>query len=329
MILVTGATGFIGRALVRQLSNTGYPLRALIRPSPRSPRLPKGVPVEVAVVSLADVRGLRAAMRDVDTIFHLASAESQGSQGSLLQTDIEGTRNIVEAAADAGVHRFFYVSHIGAERASGYPAFRAKGLAEEAIHSNKVPYTIIRTSLVYGPEDNFTTSLAQLLRVAPGLFPIPSGGRTVVQPLWVEDLVTCLIWAMDNPGTINQIYEVGGNEYFTFQQITEVVMQVARTPRILFTLSPNTLRVLTVFLGSFMPNLPVSSFWLDYFAVNRTCPVDSMPRIFGLMPARFTYRLDYLIRKPWYEQFWSFLSQAFRNLVARLIESLKAIRLMR
>jgi len=114
-----------------------------------------------------------------------------------------------------------------------------------------------------------------------------------------------------------------------FQQITEVVMQVSRTPRILFTLSPNTLRVLTVFLGSFIPNLPVSSFWLDYFAVNRTCPVDSMPRIFGLMPARFTYRLDYLIRKPWYEQFWTFLSQAFRNLVAKLLESLKAIRLMR
>ena len=66
MILVTGATGFIGRALIRQLSSIGYPLRALIRPSPRSPKLPKGVPVEVAVVSLADTRGLRAAMRDVE-----------------------------------------------------------------------------------------------------------------------------------------------------------------------------------------------------------------------------------------------------------------------
>jgi NADH dehydrogenase len=314
---------------VRQLSSTDYPLRALIRPSPRSPRLPKGVPVEVAVVSLADVRGLRAAMRDVDIVFHLASAESQGSQGSLLQTDIQGTRNLVEAAADADVRRFFFISHIGAERASGYPAFRAKGLAEEAIQSNKVPYTIIRTSLVYGPEDNFTTSLAQLLRMAPGLFPIPSGGRTVVQPLWVEDLVTCLIWAMDNPGTINQTYEVGGTEYFTFQQIAEVVMLVSRTPRVLFTLSPNTLRAITVFLGSFIPNLPVSSFWLDYFAVNRTCPVDSMPRLFGLMPARFTYRLDYLIRKPWYEQLWTSILEALRTLVARVLKSLRSIRPIR
>src|SRR4030067_2907535 len=99
-------------------------------------------------------------------------------------------------------------------------------------------------------------------------------------------------------------------------------MQVSRTPRILFTLSPNTLRVLTVFLGSFIPTLPVSSFWLDYFAVNRTCPVDSMPRIFGLRPARFTYRLDYLIRKPWYQRAWQSISNgtkiAFNNLVERV-----------
>ncbi len=329
MILVTGATGFIGRALIRQLSAIGYPLRALIRPSPRTPRLPMGVPVEVAVVSLADVRGLRAALRDVDIIFHLASAESQGSQGSLQMTDIEGTRNLVEAAVDAEIRRLFYVSHIGAERASGYPAFRAKGMAEESIRSNKVPYTIIRTSLVYGPEDNFTTSLAKLLRLSPILFPIPSGGRTVVQPLWVEDLVTCMIWALESPRTINQTYEVGGNEYFTFEQITEIVMQVARTPRILFTLSPTTLRALTVFLGSLSNPLPVSSFWLDYFAVNRTCPVDSMPRIFGLMPARFTTRLAYLSRKPWYMKMRDALGEALKNISGKILQSLRGLRLPR
>lgn len=326
MILVTGATGFIGRALVRQLSEIGYPLRALIRPSPRTPRLPVGVPVEVAVVSLADVRGLRAALRDVNTIFHLASAESQGSQGSLLATDIRGTENLVAAAADAGIQRFFYLSHIGAERASGYPIFRAKGLAEEHIRHSRVPYTIVRASLVYGPEDHFTTSMARLLRASPGIFPIPSGGRTVVQPVWVEDLVTCMVWALENPQTINQAFEVGGNEYFTFQQIIEIIMQVTRTRRYLFTLAPTTLRALTVFLNSFIRNLPISSFWVDYFAVNRTCPVDSMPRIFGLMPARFTHRLDYLIRKAWHERMRSGFTAMTKGLSERVQESLRALR---
>ena len=305
MILITGATGFVGRALVRQLSSIGYPLRALIRPSSRTPRLPKGVPVEVAVVSLADTRGLRAAMRDVETVIHLASAENQGSRGNLLTTDIQGTQNLVEAAADAGVDRFLYLSHLGAARASGYPAFKAKGIAEESIRAGKTPYTIIRTSLVYGPEDHFTNNIARLIRYSPGVFPVPKGGRVVVQPVWVEDLVTCIIWSLQNESTLNQVYEVGGNEFFTLQQIVEIIMDVTRRRRFLAPLSPITLRAITVFLEGVLPNFPISSFFLDYFAVNRTTSVDAMPRYFGLMPARFSYRLDYLVYKRWYQRLWS------------------------
>lgn len=315
MILVTGATGFIGRALVRQLSSIGYPLRALIRPSPRTPRLPKGVPVEVAVVSLSDTRGLRAAMRDVEIVFHLASAENQGSRGDLLATDIQGTQNLVEAAADAGVDRFIYLSHLGAARASGYPAFKAKGIAEEHIRGSNVPHTIIRTSMVYGIEDHFTNNLSRLIRSSVGVFPVPSGGRVVIQPVWVEDLVTCLLWTMQSDHTTNQVYEVGGNEFFTLQQIIETIMDVTHQRRFLVPLSPITLRAITIFLESVMPGFPLSSFFLDYFAVNRTTAVDSMPRMFGLMPARFSYRIDYLIRKPWYQRLWSSITKraAFRT----------------
>ena len=309
MILITGATGFIGRALVRQLSSIGYPLRALIRPSAKTPRLPKGVPVEVAVVSLADTRGLRAAMRDVETVFHLASAENQGARGSLLITDIQGTQNLVDAAADAGVDRIVYLSHLGAARVSGYPAFKAKGIAEESIRAGKVPYTIIRTSLVYGPEDHFTNNLSRLLRNSPGIFPVPNGGRVVVQPVWVEDLVTCMLWALQNESTINQVYEVGGNEFFTLQQIIEIIMDVTKRRRFLVPLSPITLRAMTVFLESVLPSFPLSSLFLDYFAVNRTTAVDAMPRHFGLMPARFSYRIDYLIYKRWYQRLWSAVTE--------------------
>lgn len=317
MILVTGATGFIGRALVRQLSTIGYPLRALIRPSPRTPRLPKGVPIEVAVVSLSDTRGLRAAMRDVETVFHLASAENQGARGDLLATDIQGTRNLVEAAADAGVDRFIYLSHLGAARASGYPAFKAKGIAEEHIRSSNVPHTIIRTSLVYGPEDHFTNNLSRLIRASVGVFPVPSGGRVVVQPVWVEDLVTCMLWAMQNENTLNQVYEVGGNEFFTLQQIIEIIMEVTHRRRFLVPLSPITLRALTIFLEGVVPSFPLSSFFLDYFAVNRTTAVDSMPRYFGLMPARFSYRLDYLVLKPWYRRLWDSLTDRAASIRTR------------
>jgi len=302
MILVTGATGFIGRALVRQLSATGQQVRVLLRPSPRSPRLPKGVPVEVSVVSLNDERGVRAALRGVDEIYHLASAAAQGRQGSLLKTDIEGTRTLAQIAASADIKRLVFLSHLGADRASAFPVHKSKGIAEEHIRRSGVPYTIIRSSIVFGPEDGFTTDISQIIKLAPGFVPIPGDGRTLLQPLWVEDLVTALIWTLGNPDTINQTYEVGGGEYLTLRQIMETLMTVTHTRRTLVSLPPPYMRALIVMLDSVARNFSASTYWIDYVAVNRTCPVDNISRTFGLMPARFAYRLDYLARKPFMQR---------------------------
>ena len=312
MILVTGATGFVGRALVRHLSEAGQQVRVLLRSSPSSPRLPRGVPVEVALVSLNDERSVRAALRGVDQIYHLSSAGSEGRRGNLLKTDIEATRTLAQVAASADIERLIFLSHIGADRASAFPIQKSKGIAEEHIRKSGVPYTIIRSSVIFGPEDRFTNNLAQLLRAVPGFFPIPSDGRTLLQPLWVEDLVTCLLWALQNPEMVNQTYEIGGGEYFTLRQVLEKLMGVTHTRRLLVQLPPPYMRALLVMLDNFIPNFNVSTYWLDYVAVNRTCPVDNMPRIFGLMPARFGYRLDYLARKPWYSDFTEKLQKTLR-----------------
>jgi NADH dehydrogenase len=264
---------------------------------------------------------LRAALRDVDTIIHLAGAEHQGRNANLLVTDIQGTQNLAQAAKDAGVERFIYLSHLGANRASGFPVQKAKGIAEEYLRKSGVPHTIIRSAIVYGPEDHFTTKLASMLRRAPFIFPLSGDGRMLIQPLWVEDLVTCILWALENPLTINQTYEVGGSEYFNLRQTLEIIMQVAGTRRLLVPMPSPFIRALTVTLETFIPGFPASSFWLDYYAVNRTCPVDNLPRHFGLMPARFNYHLGYLIRKPWYKVLWEKFSKQATKIAGKIQNS--------
>lgn len=299
MILVTGGTGFIGKALIRHLVELGHPVRTLLRPSPRSPALPRGVPVEVAVSSLTDERGLRAAMVGVDTIFHLASGEWRGPRANLMEIDIQGTRSVVQAASDAGVERLFYISHLGADRASAFPVLKAKGVAEDFIRRGPVPYTILRSALVYGPYDSFTTGIARILSVSPLFFLTPGNGRVHLQPLWVEDLVTCMTWSMEDPETINRTVDIGGPEYLSFTQIVELVMEATGMRRRMLPAPFPYLRWLTIWLDAFFPGLPVSVYWLDYMAVNRTTALDTMPRTFNLMPARMSQRLAYLRGQKW------------------------------
>ncbi|MHB0923241.1 MAG: SDR family oxidoreductase [Bellilinea sp.] len=293
MILVTGGTGFIGRSLVRQLIASGQEVRTLLRPSKTSPRLPRGMPVEAAVCSLLDERGLRAALRGVDVVFHLAGSERQSSHAKLQEVDIQGTQVLVEAAIQAGVERIITVSHLGADRNSAYSVFKAKGMAESAIIQSGLPYTIFRSSVVFGPGDQFTSGIARLLLTWPGPFLLPGDGSSLIQPLWIDDLTASLLIALETPSLINQTVSIGGVEALEYRKTVEIIMEKIGVRRVLTPFSPPHLRVISLMLEQ-MFHFPVSIFWLDYLAADRTTNLDTLPRLFGILPARFHTQLDYL-----------------------------------
>jgi NADH dehydrogenase len=298
-VLVTGATGFVGRAVLPKLTQAGHQVRILLRPSQASPRLPKGVPVEVGLSGLTDARGLRAGLLDVEAIVHLASGEGQGSRADLAESDAEATRTLIEAASDGGVKRILFLSHLGADRASAYPVLQAKALAEEAIRRGAVPYTIVRSAAAYGPEDRFTTSLAMTLALSPVAFFLPGGGATPLQPLWIEDLATALVWALDEDGLLGRTYEVGGPEYLTLREVVELVMRSAHLRRVLVEARPWALRALFRLGEAVLPMPPFTPFWIDYLATGRTGSLDTLPRAFGLQPSRMEDRLGYLRPHRW------------------------------
>ncbi len=287
MILVTGGTGFIGQYLIRHLVENDRPVRTLLKPSSRSPNLPRGVAVEAAVSSLKDERSLRSAMKDVDIVIHLAGAERLGSRSDLKGVDVEGTRMIAQVAAQAGVKRIIYLSHLGADRASAYPVLKAKGIAENFIVQSGVDFTIFRSAPAFGPGDQFTTSLVKILKISPGGFLMPGKGDSLIQPIWVGDLVFCMGLALDDPEAANHIYSVGGGECFKFSEVIELLMQVSQLHRRITAISPPYLRMITLWMENTFRNFPISLFWLDYLSADRTCPIDTLPRQFGLIPARF------------------------------------------
>ena len=293
-ILITGATGFIGKALTRHFSETEYQIKVLIHPTRKTPDLPKGIPVEAAVSGLNDTRGLRAALSGVEIVYHLASQEALGARGDLLSTDIQGTKNLVEAAEESGVERFFYLSHLGADRASAYPVMTAKAIAEDHIQKSSLDYTIIRTGIVYGPNDRFTVPLAKLIRSVPLVFPLPDQGDTLLQPLWIEDLANILTWSLDNPKTKRELFEIGGPEQLSFHDIILIMLEVMEIQRYPISISTPLLRFATVLADYLSLNIPTNIFWLDYLATNRTCPLTTVPHVFNLLPSHFSKRIEYL-----------------------------------
>jgi NADH dehydrogenase len=259
-----------------------------------TPNLPLGEKIEVAVASLRDPRGVRAAFVGVQTVIHLASAESYGDERMLDEVDVEGTRILAEAAADAGVEHLITVSHLGADKSSAFPVLRGKALAEDHIQESSVPFTILRTALAFGAKDHFTTVLSRLSRVLPVIYLIPGEGDAVLQPLWIRDLASCIVWSLGRPEILNQTLNIGGSEMLSTASIIEMVLEASQRRRKLVSLQLPLYRIWISFIRQLLRDPPISKFFADYFALSRSAGLDSVPSYFGLQPSRMERKITFL-----------------------------------
>jgi uncharacterized protein YbjT (DUF2867 family) len=222
MLLLTGATGPIGSALLPGLLAEGVEVRCLVR----DPRRLGGqrVRVQIALGDLADPPSFRNALRGVDTVVHLAAAIRDQPRASIEELNGIATWRLVSAAERAGASRFVFFSALGASSFHRARFFRAKALAERAVRESALDATIFAPSVVYAPGDRWLTRLQQLAPLP--LTPVSGRGRTVYQPIWANDVADCVLAALRAPdGQANLRYELAGPETLSHDDIIRTVLR--------------------------------------------------------------------------------------------------------
>lgn len=298
MILITGATGFIGQHLIAWLAGHQYPICALIHPSQRERRFAPGISLQLVSGDVTNPVVLRMAMHHVDTVFHLAGIDAESAAGAFDAINVEGTRNVIDAMREAGVTRLITLSPIGADPHSAYPYLRSKGLAAELITHSGLDFTLIRSSAVYGSGDDWTETIGLALRRLPFIFPMAGDGRSRLQPISMTDLITCLDTCLTDPQTIKQTYTIGGPQHMTFEEIVNTIGEAThhrRRPRYLR--SPTALRFAKFIRSLLNGRLLYTTTDLDLLAIDRTTTLDSVAYQFDFTPARMSASLDYLLAR--------------------------------
>jgi NADH dehydrogenase len=192
MLLLTGATGLVGSALLPRLVADGAQVRCLVR-DPR--RLgAQRVRVQIALGDLTDPPSFRNALRGVHTVVHLAASIRDQPRGSIEELNGIATWRMVEAAERSGVERFVFFSALGASTHHRTRFFRAKALAEQAVREASLRSTVLAPSIVYAPGDPWLTLLERMALLP--VMPVSGRGRALYQPIWAEDAADCVIAAL-------------------------------------------------------------------------------------------------------------------------------------
>lgn len=254
MLLLTGATGVTGRALLPRLLAQGIAVRCLVR-DPR--RLgPERGRVQIALGDLGDPASLRHAVREVDAVVHLAATIRDQPGGSIEELTGLATERLLAAAEAAGVSRFMLFSTLGADARAAARFMRAKAAAERAVARSPLPTVVFAPSIIYAPHDPYLTLLARMSRLP--LMPIPGDGGAAFEPIWAQDVAACVVAALagdeargvaGDPAravVAGARYELAGPDRLTHRQIVELVLTSLHRRRRIVPVSPAlTRRLLT------------------------------------------------------------------------------------
>ncbi len=226
-VTVFGASGFVGRHIVRLLADRGVRVRAACRDPERAAFLK--TMGEVGQISLPQAnlrfpKSIAAAVEGADAVINLVGLLYQKGPQSFDAIHAKGARAVAKAAKEAGVDRLIQMSAIGADSKSNALYGRSKAAGEAAVLEEFSNATILRPSVIFGPEDNFVNLFASLARFTP-VMPLIGGGQTKFQPVYVGDVAAAVWKILQEPATAGQVFEFGGPREISFEEILRYICE--------------------------------------------------------------------------------------------------------
>lgn len=294
-VAVTGASGFVGGYIVRELLGRGFDPVCLARDEERLlHRLPKGAEDRVEIVrgDLFNRRAMQRTLEGVDAAIHLVGIILETVRQSFRRVHVEGTRAMVDAAKETGVRRYIHMSALGSRPGAISTYHRTKYEAEEIVRGSGLDWTIFRPSVIHGPEGEFMRLMKAFSKPrpwhGPAVLGMPyfGGGQSKLQPVSVRDVAFCFVAAIDLPETIGQTYALGGPEVFTWKQLYTVCAQIiAGRPRRLMSVPVPVAKALalTVMKTPLVPKLlKFNTDQVQMAQEHSVCDTEPIERTFGI-----------------------------------------------
>jgi uncharacterized protein YbjT (DUF2867 family) len=290
-VAITGGTGFVGSNTARALLGAGHEVVLVARGSRRV------APRDGLTVVRADViagTGLADAFAGCDAVVHLTAVIREKGKQTFDAVIRRGTEHVVAAAKDAGVAHLLYFSAIGADPDPHFPYHYAKWMAEQAVRASGVGFTILRSSLIFGPGDGFFTTLCGLVRYSIPVVPIAGDGGALFQPISIDDVVRCIVMSLERGPSMSTI-EIGGPEMLSYEGIVDIIHDaIGAGMRIKVHVPVPALMPVAAVMDKVLPNPPVTPAQLRMLARNNITRIDAVRHAFGFSPIAFSENAGYL-----------------------------------
>ena len=235
MITVFGGSGFVGRYVVRELAKAGWRVRvATRRPHLANFLKPMGAvgQIQLMQANVRDADSVARAVEGAHGVVNLVGILAESGRQSFHALQARGAGGIAQAAKSAGAQVFVHISAIGADADSASKYARTKALGEKAVREAFPEATVLRPSIVFGPEDGFFNKFADMARFAPAL-PLIGGGKTKFQPVYVDDVADAAMAALTTPEAAGRTYELGGPRVYTFKEVLQFILKTIGRKRLL------------------------------------------------------------------------------------------------